>query len=249
MDASPETQAAGPPEPCPSCGKPLELCVCAEIAPVATRHRVLLLQHPREPDKLLGSARIANLALPGSVLKVGLSWPNLSKALGEPARNREWGVLYLGTKNQLAARPQGGDALVAVDAKGRERTEGAKLLAGLRGIIVLDGTWEQAKAMWWRNPWLLKLPRLVLSPAEGSLYGPLRREPRRECLSTIESVAHALVALGEPEATAILRPFESLIRKAREAGVRGGGSPGHGGRGRYGGRGGRGRRGRRRSRS
>ena len=30
-----------------------------------------------------------------------------------------------------------------------------------------------------------------------SLYGNLRREPRRECLSTIESIAEALEMLGE----------------------------------------------------
>lgn len=67
----------------------------------------------------------------------------------------------------------------------------------IQGIVILDGTWSQAKALWWRNPWLLKLKRAVLTPSAPSLYRELRKEPRRECLSTIEATAEALSALGE----------------------------------------------------
>jgi DTW domain-containing protein YfiP len=86
---------------------------------------------------------------------------------------------------------------------------------------VLDGTWAQAKTMWWRNPWLLKLKRLVLNPSRRSLYGRLRKEPRRECLSTIESVAEALQTLGEDPivSDALRNHFAELLRKyqARDA--------------------------------
>src|SRR5690606_15959193 len=58
-------------------------------------------------------------------------------------------------------------------------------------------TWSQAKALWWRNPWFLKLKRAILIPRSKSLYGELRREPRGECLSTIESIAQSLTHLGE----------------------------------------------------
>jgi DTW domain-containing protein YfiP len=85
----------------------------------------------------------------------------------------------------------------------------------LEGIVVLDGTWAQAKTMWWRNPWLLKLKRLVLNPSRRSLYGRLRKEPRRECLSTIESVAEALQTLGEDASVsdALRNHFAELLRK------------------------------------
>ncbi len=89
----------------------------------------------------------------------------------------------------------------------------------LEGIVVLDGTWAQAKTMWWRNPWLLKLKRIALNPSRRSLYGSLRREPRRECLSTIESIAEALDALGEePTVGESLRAdFAELLKKFRPA--------------------------------
>jgi DTW domain-containing protein YfiP len=171
------------------------------IAPLKTGLHVLILQHPQEPDKELGSARIANLALENSTLKVGLSWPNLSRALGRPAVHGNWGVLYLGGKSESSSRG-------VPDVQ-------------LEGIVVLDGTWAQAKTMWWRNPWLLKLKRLVLNPSRRSLYGRLRKEPRRECLSTIESVAEALQTLGEDPivSDALRNHFAELLRKyqARDA--------------------------------
>ncbi len=158
------------------------------------------MQHPQEPDKELGTARIAHQALENSTLRIGLSWPNLSKALGRPAIHGNWGVLYLGGKAESAKLKQSPSDLTKLP---------------LEGIVVLDGTWAQAKTMWWRNPWLLKLKRIALNPARRSLYGSLRREPRRECLSTIESIAEAFTALGEDlkVGEALRGHFAELLQK------------------------------------
>ena len=48
---------------------------------------------------------------------------------------------------------------------------------------MLDGTWSQAKALWWRNAWMLKCQRVILGPAQPSRYGKLRKEPRGDGLS------------------------------------------------------------------
>jgi DTW domain-containing protein YfiP len=198
---------------CERCEKPEALCVCAAIRPLETRHQVLILQHPQEPDKELGSARLAHLALPGSTLKIGLSWKNLKHALGREADPRRWAVLYLGS----GVRGASSDPLVLVDRGGKSLPDSRALIEGLEGIIVLDGTWSQAKTLWWRNAWLLKCRRAILNPREKSLYGELRREPRRECLSTLESVAAALAALGEPESTSkeLRELFGQLLDRKR----------------------------------
>jgi DTW domain-containing protein YfiP len=83
----------------------------------------------------------------------------------------------------------------------------------LEGIIILDGTWSQAKTMWWRNAWLLKLKRIILKPSRVSRYGNLRREPRKEALSTIEAVAQTLRAMGEAESTSaqLEQNFEAML--------------------------------------
>jgi hypothetical protein len=85
------------------------------------------------------------------------------------------------------------------------------------GLVVLDGTWSQAKALWWRNPWLLKLRRVVLSPARPSLYRTLRKEPRPEGLSTIEAIALCLSSIeGRPDLEeALLLPFRKLLERSR----------------------------------
>src|SRR5690349_13890784 len=82
---------------CPRCRKPPDLCVCDNVVPVANRVALLILQHPQEQDRTLGTARLAAMQLDNAVLKIGLSWPSLSKALGRPAEPRRWAVLYLGS--------------------------------------------------------------------------------------------------------------------------------------------------------
>lgn len=183
---------------CPKCLKEDLLCICGGIAPLATRRHVLILQHPQEPDKELGTARIAHLALANSTMRIGLSWPNLSKALGRPAVHADWGVLYLGGQAEKPEPRRTAPERLVILAKAGKPLNPSE--APLKGIVALDGTWAQAKTMWWRNAWLLKLRRLVLHPSRPSLYGRLRKEPRRECLSTIESIAEALEALGEDAA-------------------------------------------------
>lgn len=180
-------------EHCEKCKKPSRICLCDLTEPVKARTRVLILQHPQEPDKVLGTAQFAHLMLPGSVLRIGLSWANLSKALGAQADPKRWIALYLGSAHPV--RKADRDELTLVTKKGAPREEGLQSIKNLEGIVVLDGTWSQAKALWWRNAWLLKLHRAIANPAADSLYKNLRKEPRRECVSTLESIAIALSAI------------------------------------------------------
>ncbi|NCX93546.1 MAG: DTW domain-containing protein [Gammaproteobacteria bacterium] len=197
---------------CSQCEKIPPLCLCPEIIPHKTTLHVLILQHPQEPDHDLGSARLSHLALPNSTLKIGLSWRNLGAILGKPQVDpSKWAVLYLGSGIKGDHSSHEALQFVSKDGKPVPRPN------SLEGIVVLDGTWSQAKALWWRNAWLLKLKRAILVPQRPSLYKELRKEPRRECLSTIESVAEMLEALGEsPETSQHLRElFASLLNKAR----------------------------------
>ena len=80
--------ALSPEGPCTVCGKPGAFCVCAAIAPVAVRTRVLILQHPQEKTEILGTATIAAAQIAGAAVRVGLSWRNLSAAFGREADAR-----------------------------------------------------------------------------------------------------------------------------------------------------------------
>lgn len=203
------------PAACPGCGKPPALCVCPALAQLDNRVEVLVLRHPQEQDKALGTALLLCRQLARARLRTGLSWPNLAKALGHHAEPRRWAVLYLGTAKQAPSAEAG--PLVAVDRDGRTLDDAAAGLRDIDGLILLDGNWSQAKALWWRNPWLLKCRRLVLNPSAPSLYGHLRREPRRESVSTLEAAALALARLeGHPEwVDQLTAPLRLLLTKYR----------------------------------
>jgi DTW domain-containing protein YfiP len=204
-------------EECPRCGKPGALCVCAAIEPVDNRIDVLILQHPQEQDRALGTARLTALHLKRATLRVGLSWPNLAKALGRNVDPRRWAVLYLGSAR--AAALAAGEELVLLDREGEALADPGRAMAEIEGVIVLDGSWSQAKALWWRNPWLLKCRRVVLGPRHPSRYGKLRREPRRDGLSTIEATALLLSRLeARPEIErALVGGFDRLLARYRAA--------------------------------
>lgn len=199
---------------CPTCGKAPEFCVCAEVVPLANRIHLLVLQHPQEQDKMLGTARLLVHALGEATLKIGLSWPSLAKALGRPADPGRWAVLYLGSAKADPERE-----LTALDAKGTPLADQEAALAGIEGVVVLDGTWTQAKALWWRNPWVLKCRRVVLGPRQPSRYGRLRPEPRKDSLSTIEAAALLLARLEDrPEIeTALGALFQRMLDRVRAA--------------------------------
>jgi DTW domain-containing protein YfiP len=217
MTADPEPLPAADdgPASCPTCHKPLPLCICDTIEPIDNRVALLVLQHPQEQDQELGTGRLAVLHLTKAVFRVGLSWASLGQALGRQADPHRWAILHLGAARGATLPP--GREVVAVDRKGEPLADQARGLAGLEGVIVLDGSWSQAKTLWWRNPWVLKCRRLVLNPKRPSLYGKLRREPRREGLSTLEAAALALSRLeGRPEIEErMLAGFRRLLERYR----------------------------------
>ena len=190
-------------------GERASLALEIPITQLSNRVRVVVLQHPQEPDKELGSAALLVRGLEHAELRVGLSWRNLRAAVGEGALPSEWVVLYLGAKG--AAFPE---EVNFATTKGAPTAP----VPGIKGLIVLDGTWSQAKALWWRNSWLTKLKRIVLNPRAPSRYGNLRREPRKEALSTLESTALALGRLDPKGAE--LRPhleaaFAAMLEEFR----------------------------------
>jgi hypothetical protein len=179
---------------------------------------VLILQHPQEQDRVLGTAKLLVATLANAKLAIGLSWRNLGHALKDnDVEARNWGVLYLGS----AKGETGKGPLVAVDRNGEPLADQASARAGLEGIVVLDGNWSQAKALWWRNAWLTKLRRFVVVPDGPSLYGNLRKEARPDAVSTLEAVGLALSAVeGGEVREKLLAPFRDMLAKARAAGVR-----------------------------
>jgi len=166
---------------CERCRRPASVCYCAELRPLPTRTRVVFLQHPRERRTPIGTARMAHLALPNSELHVGVQF--------DPA-------LVRGSEGTTALLYPGPDAMDVRELQGRP----------LDRLVVVDGTWSQAKKVVKVNPFLRALPHVRLNPSAPGNYR-IRREPAPHCLSTIEAVSEVLGVLEDaPE------PFRDMLR-------------------------------------
>jgi DTW domain-containing protein YfiP len=170
------------------------VCLCASLVEVSTRTRIVILQHPRESGVPIGTARLAELAFTNSELHVGIDFAEsarVSALLDAPGSTPI--LLYPGR-----------------DARDLERDAPP----GPVTLFVVDGTWWQASKILKRNPQLLRLPRYALNPRALSRYR-IRREPAPHCVSTIEAVVDAIVALegAESGARAALAPFDMLVEQ------------------------------------
>lgn len=152
----------------------------------------MLLQHPREREVAIGTARIAHLCLPNSELHVGVDFqgsPELARALSDPERPAA--LLYPGEGAiDIAESPPRGPIT----------------------LVVVDGTWWQARKLVRQNPQIAALPRYAFVPEAPSEYR-IRREPKETYVSTIEALVHILSAL-EGDAgrfAALLEPFRAMI--------------------------------------
>lgn len=97
-------------------------------------------------------------------------------------------------------------------------SDDAKILSDLSaedrpsGLVILDGTWHQAKTLLRDLPRLQSLPRYKLAPAEPSRFR-IRREPSRESLSTLEAAYQSLQAI-EPETAGLgglMQVFDEMV--------------------------------------
>lgn len=167
-------------------------CWCRYATRVETPHRVVVLQHPREARRALGSARVLQRILANVVVRVGIDFtadPEVVLTRTDP------------TSLQILLFPKGGAAPLD------PANETSRLT-----IFVLDGTWSQARSLLAANAWLGALPYLRLSPTGGSAY-VLRRQPFPEGLCTLEAVGEALTAIVGDDSirTQMVRPLRALV--------------------------------------
>ncbi len=177
-------------ERCLRCRRPMRACWCPHLRPVESATRTCFLQHPREERTAIGTARMAHLSLPNSELHLGVSFEDHPR------------VRALAAEEGTALLFPGEGAVDPAELRGKPP----------RTVIVVDGTWSQARKVVTRNPFLLGLPRLAFTPERPSNYR-IRLEPSEQCVSTIEAVVHLLGALeGAPERyRPILDAFDAMV--------------------------------------
>ena len=185
-------------ENCYRCFKPDLMCICRDITPVATRFRLLILQHPVESRRTISTARIVSLSVTGSRLLVGVDFTNNSELARWVAPSE--GPSYLVYPERGAPQVE---ELV-------EKEQGWPGLSPL--FILIDGTWGQAKKIKNQNPVLASIPRVGMRPDFESNYR-IRKQPRANCLSTVEATALLLSKLEGPAFSSrpLLEVFDRMV--------------------------------------
>ena len=165
-------------EQCPHCERPKRVCWCPHVPqpPLEIASRILILQHPNERKRNIRTALMAarGVAYGRCAIYPGRRFPGKHAPLHELLASPKTYLLYPGKH----AVPMG-------SLKGGE---------GPFNFVILDGTWEEARKLYARNPALQALRQVSLEVDAVSAY-VVRTQPADYCLSTVETVAATLAAV------------------------------------------------------
>lgn len=169
---------------------------------MATRTRIVLLMHPMEfRREKCTTGRITCLNLANSEIIPGIGFddnPRVRALINDP---RNYAVLVY----------PGEDALNVTNGELPAAALGDRRLV----VFLLDATWSCAGKMLKASPGLLRLPRLMFTPRERSRF-TIKRQPRAECLSTLEATHELLLALDAagldryPDKTRLIAAFNAM---------------------------------------
>ncbi len=165
---------------CERCWQRQDSCICDSLTPLPTRTRLLILRHISERHRPSSTARLAALLLPSVHIVDYGDGPLPDLDLAD-----SWLLFPDGAPLSAAPTPPPAQ------------------------LVILDGTWTQARRMRNRVSALATLPRFSLPPAARPLPR-LRRQTRPEGMSTLEAIARALALL---EGDAVLAPIEAVLQR------------------------------------
>ncbi|KAL9178979.1 hypothetical protein ACHAXT_011952 [Thalassiosira profunda] len=179
---------------CPGCRRPLPQCLCDHLP--ASRIRldtdVLVLQHPVEfRRKTISTVPLLKLVLEQCRVMVGRSFDvELEGILDEAcSEGRVPLVLFPGPN---AVTLEDADAMEKISHDVEVQSSSGQQSKYL--LIIVDGTWTQAKRMLRNSPALLERCQAVqfTGTNERSMYDSIRKQPDTHCLSTLESCERTL---------------------------------------------------------
>lgn len=177
---------------CYRCFRPKVGCFCRLVRRVDNRVHVLIVQHPRERRHPFGTAKIA---------KLGLSRVEVLRAEKEHPDGE-----------MIVPQRSVGNAAVLFPSRDATVLEHGTPLS-LDTLVVIDGTWDEARKLLHITPWLQALPTVSLNPPRAGNYRiRIAKNPAVE-VSTIEAIAYAL---GHLEAdthgvAGLIEDFDAVI--------------------------------------
>ncbi len=163
-----------------------EHCVCDQIKRFESPIPILVVRHWKERHKPSNTARLAGLAV--SNLRI----------VDYGAPNTTWEPKILDVPNPVLLFPD---------------EESKPLPYEPKSIVVVDGSWPQARKLVNKLPALHAMPRISVQPPTQPPMR-LRKPPVADGMSTIEAIGRLMEHLGKPEAGASLDELYAAVVKA-----------------------------------
>ncbi len=170
---------------CRTCRQPETICYCSHIKSFDPLIKFVILIHPVEERRRIATGRMSHLCLKNSELIVGQDFSGnarVNEILNDVSLSPI--ILYPG-RNSL-------NLSAVEDGIFREPLFRPKKTPT---VFVIDGTWATAKKMIRQSQNLLCLPRVCFTPPAPSRFR-VRKQPHKECYSTIEAIHHTIELLG-----------------------------------------------------
>lgn len=184
-------------ERCPDCRVPVSYCLCALRPTVPTQAGVCLIMFDIEPVKPTNTGwLIADVV--ADTFAFGWARTAVDPALLTLLADPQWQPYVVFPAEFVA--PQRVVTRVQAGANPGAATGKRPL------FVLLDATWQEARKMFRKSPFLNHLPVLSIQPEQLSRYR-LRRSQRDAHLCTAEVAALCLDLAGEPHAAAILDAY------------------------------------------
>lgn len=157
---------------CVECLRPSKACFCPIITPFETNVHFRILMHPMEARRAqVGTGRMANKALSNCKIIVGEGFFD----------NSEVNNLLQDNETECFLLYPGADSLNLTNSPLEVQTN-KKII-----IFILDSTWACSKKMLRLSPNLKSLPKISFEANYLSRF-EIKKQPRKYCLSTIESI-------------------------------------------------------------
>ncbi len=190
---------------CQQCLQPSFSCYCSLIIKFDPKIKFVILIHPIERRRRIATGRMAHLCLENSELIIGEDYTSafrVNEILNDPQYQPF--VLYPGRSS-----------LNLTDASIGEKS--AIFIADKTPVVfVIDGTWNTARKTMRLSQNLNQLPRLCFTPPYQSRFR-LRKQPRSECVSTIEAIHHFIDLLNvDVPHKNLIDTFDQMVAKQIE---------------------------------
>ncbi|WP_442488790.1 tRNA-uridine aminocarboxypropyltransferase [Halomonas litopenaei] len=190
---------------CAGCNLPELNCLCPYQAKADSRVQVWLITHPLEHHKPTNTGRlIADVLAPTRVFTWYRTTPD--EQLLALLADERYAPFVVFPDDQ----PDYADRVVEVEAVRRVPRERIPVL------ILLDGTWRQARRIFRKSPYLERLPVLPLRTDRLTRYR-LRKPASEAHLCTAEVAAELLRQSGEEDAASVLDDYFDVFNHSYAA--------------------------------